>query len=86
MNETLLIAAEECAEVTQMLSKVLRFGLHAQHPNEDVDNQDRLEEEIGDLMCMFEIMAEQNIIDWGKVSVHSRYKRDKLRQWSKIEL
>jgi NTP pyrophosphatase (non-canonical NTP hydrolase) len=50
-REILLIAQEECAEVIQAISKIFRFGFDAQHPNEDRNNLQRLEEELGDLAC-----------------------------------
>ncbi len=86
MNETqkeiMLIAQEECAEVTQAISKVFRFGFDSVH--NDKTNKQRLEEEIGDLMCMFQLMDEKNLIDWTRVSVASSMKREKLKQWSDI--
>ena len=39
-KEILLIAQEECAEVTQAISKVFRFGIDATH--NDKSNRERL--------------------------------------------
>jgi len=81
-KEIMMIAQEECAEVTQAISKVFRFGIDAIH--NDKTNKQRLEEEIGDLMCMFQLMDENNIIDWSMVSIASSMKKEKLKRWSDI--
>lgn len=79
----MLIAQEECAEVTQAISKVFRFGMDAEHNGRT--NKDRLEEEMGDLICMFQLMEERGLIDWTRVSVAAQMKREKLKTWSNIE-
>jgi NTP pyrophosphatase (non-canonical NTP hydrolase) len=81
-KEVLLIAQEECAEVTQAISKVFRFGFDSEYNGKT--NKQRLEEEIGDLMCMFQLMDEKQLIDWTKVSLAAAMKREKLKQWSDI--
>lgn len=82
-REIMLIAQEECAEVTQAISKVFRFGMDAVHNGRT--NKDRLEEEIGDLICMLQMMEERELIDWTRVSVAATAKRTKLKTWSKID-
>lgn len=47
--ETLI---EECAEVIQRATKMLRFGAHEVQPGQDKDNSVRLALEIGDLEYM----------------------------------
>ena len=64
VKEVLLITQEECAEVTQAISKVFRFGLNERWPEPiNPTNKERLEEEVGDLLCMIELMIENGIID-----------------------
>lgn len=82
-REIMLIAQEECAEVTQAISKVFRFGFDVEYQGRT--NKDRLEEEIGDLICMLQMMEERQLIDWTKVSVAATAKRTKLKTWSKID-
>lgn len=84
MNEIMDITQEECAEVIQAISKIRRFGLFSVHNG--VSNQAHLEEEVGDLVCMIDLMIEHGMID--KVSVYeaSKRKRAKLAQWSGIEV
>lgn len=81
-NEIMLIAQEECAEVTQAISKVFRFGMDAEYNGRT--NKQRLEEEIGDLMCMLQMMSERGLIDWGIVSLTAGAKKLKLKKWSNI--
>lgn len=81
-QEILTIAQEECAEVTQAICKTFRFGLLERY--NDKSNQERLEEEVGDLICMIELMQDAGIIDPEFVRAHTSKKRHKLETWSTI--
>ena len=81
-SEILLIAQEECAKVTQAVSKVFRFGMDAEHNGRT--NKDRLTEEVGDLMCMIELMVESGLIDRNEMLHAAGMKREKLTKWSTI--
>lgn len=83
-HEIMLIAQEECAEVTQAISKVFRFGFSSIHPTTGKSNIESLEEEIGDLECMLELMKTYKLIDANKVAIHKKVKYDKLKMWSNI--
>jgi NTP pyrophosphatase (non-canonical NTP hydrolase) len=83
-NEVMLIAQEECAEVIQAISKVFRFGMDDVHPTTMKSNKDSLEEEVGDLLCMIQLMMENNIINENNVNKASTQKRLKLGKWSSI--
>ena len=50
MVESLIILAEECAEVIQAVSKLQRFGIN------DAKNIKALENEIGDVFAMLTIL------------------------------
>lgn len=82
-REIMLIAQEECAEVTQAISKVFRFGIDGIHNG--ASNKQRLEEEVGDLLCMIEMMIEQKIIDEKAVAQAGIKKKEKLAKWSNIK-
>jgi NTP pyrophosphatase (non-canonical NTP hydrolase) len=85
VKEILLITQEECAEVTQAISKVFRFGLNERWPEPiDPTNKERLEEEAGDLLCMIDIMVEHGIISDEKLNKARTSKREKLKMWSSI--
>jgi len=75
-RETLVIAQEECAEVIQVISKIQRFGI-------DDANRQKLTAEVGDLLCMVDLMIEQNLID-ADLTPAIEAKRTKLKKWSSI--
>ena len=82
VNEIYAITQEECAEVVQAISKVMRFGLDTTHNGRS--NRDHLEEEIGDLQCMINLLVEAGVCDTVSVLEAARRKRSKLEQWSTI--
>lgn len=83
-KEILLITQEECAEVTQAISKVFRFGMDAEHNG--VTNREHLEEEVGDLLCMIDLLIEKDIIGEVWVEKARLAKREKLAKWSKVDV
>ena len=84
LNEILLITQEECAEVTQAISKIFRFGYRDAWPKEGPNNRARLEEEVGDLLCMVDLMIESKILSDSNVNAARYAKREKLKTWSSI--
>lgn len=82
VDEILLITQEECAEVTQAISKVFRFGFDSVHKG--VSNQEHLETEVGDLQCMIDLLIEHGIVSQEAVLLAKEEKRNKLKQWSSI--
>ena len=81
-KEVMLICQEECAEVVQAISKCFRFGFDSEFDGKT--NHQRLTEEVGDLMCMIDLMIEKNIVDDMSVHKAALDKRNKLQQWSNI--
>lgn len=60
MNRTqylLTILAEECAETAQRATKGIRFGLAECQPGQELTNRQRLEEELGDLMGLADMLG-----------------------------
>jgi len=86
MNESekqiLLICQEECAEVTQAISKVFRFGMDSEYNGRT--NLQRLTEEAGDLICMLGLMMETGLLDESAVEKAALQKRNKLQEWSNV--
>ena len=74
-QELLVITMEECGELIQACSKALR--------RQDIDDQN-LRDEIGDVMCMIELMQEWDIVGWTEIENRVEHKRDKLKQWSTL--
>ena len=83
-KEILDITQEECAEVVVAVSKISRFGLDNYKPGKPKTNREHLEEEVGDLLAMVDLMIEHKIIDANSVDVARAAKKDKLKQWSSI--
>lgn len=65
--EALALLAEECGELQQVIGKILRHGLWAEHPDTHIPNQHSLMREVGDVMAAFRIAEVQRLIEWGYV-------------------
>jgi NTP pyrophosphatase (non-canonical NTP hydrolase) len=87
LRETLLILMEECAEVAQAISKCFRFGPDQLKPGKERTNINMLEEEIGDLMAMVELLVDCNvgITDQGIFEAKMK-KFEKLKLWSNLTI
>ena len=81
-SEILLITQEECAEVSQAISKVFRFGMDDEYKG--ITNREHLEEELGDLMCMIDLLIENGIVSESAVMTAKNEKLNKLMTWSGI--
>ena len=64
----LTIVAEECAEVSQRITKILRFGATEIQPGQDKDNIERLLDEFNDLYAMMMMLKNDNLIPWDFLS------------------
>jgi NTP pyrophosphatase (non-canonical NTP hydrolase) len=73
-KETLVILMEECGEVIQECSKILRFG----------NDADKLHKELGDLICMIKLTEDNLNLDFNKTFEYSTDKYNKLRSWSNL--
>jgi len=73
-TEALIITMEEAAEVIQACSKELRFN----------DNRKALSKEIGDLLCMINILIERDLVDHNWVTSNIALKKEKLKKWSHL--
>jgi len=82
-KEILVIAQEECAEVIQEISKIFRFGIDNQH-KDGMSHRDKLEQEVGDLLAMIDLMVEHQLIDSDNLQTAIQNKQNKLKIWSDI--
>jgi len=73
-EELLVITMEECAELTQACSKLIRF-------NESCDIK-QLQDEIGDVMCMIEILKDGGLVTDEQIQRRIAVKKEKLMKWS----
>ena len=76
LQELLIITMEECGELIQECSKSIR--------KKDYYGNERLTEEVGDVMCMIELLHEYDLISWDEVDERVLIKKDKLKQWSDL--
>ena len=83
-NEIMDILQEECAEVIQAVSKIRRFGINEIHLKVGKSNKENLTEEVGDLLCMIDLLIEFGIIDNKEVYIARAAKQEKLKKWSNI--
>lgn len=83
-QEVMAILQEECAEVTQAVSKCFRFGLTNLKPGKPKTNQEHLQDEIGDLLAMVDILKDMNIVTEEGLNKAKQVKFEKLKKWSNI--
>lgn len=76
---TLYTTAEECAEVSQNIMKVLRFGLNTVSPKDGIDNKTKLEKEVGQLKYCLDRMIRE--LDLNRIIIQDSYD-DKLTTWN----
>jgi NTP pyrophosphatase (non-canonical NTP hydrolase) len=82
-REILVITQEEAAEVIQEISKVFRFGIDADH-KDGMTHREKLQTEIGDLLCLIDLMADHRLIDRTQIEIARQNKIHKLRRYSNI--
>ena len=84
-REIILILSEECAEVAKEVSKIMRFGPDQIKPGKDKTNIAVLQEELGDLLAMIELLTDKNIgVTVEGLEEAKKAKFEKLKKWSNI--
>lgn len=78
-EELLVIFMEECAEASVEASKVIRFGRN----DEEVGS---LAREVGDLMCMINLLEEYGLINRNQINQYALAKKEKLKKWSNLNV
>lgn len=78
----MIITAEECGELTQRCSKIIRK--YKEFDEIEEDQRVKLVEEAGDVLCMLELMVENNVTNWEELKERVSVKRDKLKLWSNL--
>ena len=84
--EVMAILQEEAAEVIQAVSKCYRFGLDEYKPGKTKTNRQHLEEEIGDMLAMIDILQAMDEVSFNNIEAAKVAKIEKLKQWSTIEI
>lgn len=79
---------EECGELTQVCSKTMRKFSTIDQVVEDTTrasvNRVKLIEEVGDVLCMIELMVEHGVLTNDELGARVTLKRDKLKTWSNL--
>jgi len=89
LTELLIITMEECGELTQACSKVLR---KQDFENRNIKGKKTLEEsmmkdlakEVADVQCMIELLQTEGLVDWADIRQGVAEKRTKLKKWSRL--
>ena len=76
LQELLTITMEECGELIQACSKAIRC--------DDYHDNEKLIEEIGDVMCMIELLQEYDLVSYQEIDERVIEKRNKLKKWSNL--
>ena len=82
LQQLMCITMEECGELIQSCSKIMR-----KYETLDLIEEDKrvkLVEELGDVFCMMELMVEHGITDWIELQNRADVKLEKLRKWSTL--
>ena len=82
LEEVLTILQEECAEVIVEASKIKRFGINSVY--EDSTAREKLKKELGDLLCMMDILSEMDVFTYPELHELAEKKREKLKTWSSV--
>ena len=72
----LTITMEECGELIQQCSKSIRC--------DDYHDNKKLTEEVGDVMCMIELLHEYDLVSYTDLEERVKVKRTKLKKWSSL--
>ena len=76
LQELLTITMEECGELIQECSKSIRKNHYY--------NNRELTEEVGDVMCMIELLHKYDLISWEDIDNRISDKKKRLKKWSDI--
>ena len=81
-TQLMIITMEECGELVQACSKVLRTM--TKEGDIRVDSLENLIQEVGDVMCMIELMEDHGLMKRSEILAGVDAKREKLRRWSEL--
>lgn len=84
VKEALRLLQEECAEIIVEVSKCNRFGLNSLHYKTGVEHRAMLEQEIGDVLALIDVLMEESVISHVGLLDAKLKKIDKLKKWSKL--
>jgi len=82
-TERLALVMEECAEVIQVIGKILRHGYASYNPFDEkkTTNRELLEMELGHFGAASSLLIKNNDVNWRKCDRHDIQKQDSVKQW-----
>ena len=80
VNQLAYVTAEECAELTQVCMKIVRFGMNDEYK----DKRQWLVEEAGDVYCMLQLMIKNGLVTQEELEQRAKQKTDKLKTYTPI--
>ena len=82
LQEIMVLTMEECGELTQRCSKIIRKF----ETLEEVTEEQRvlLLEEVGDVQCLINLMIDCKLLTKAEIDARIDTKRDKLKTWSNL--
>ena len=81
LQQLMCITMEECGELTQRCSKMMRKYKRLDQAEEQLQ---KLTEEVGDVLCMISLLVEHNFVTWKALEERVEYKKEKLKKWSTL--
>ena len=82
LQELMVITMEECGELTQRCSKIIRKFETLEEVTEP--QRVKLLEEVGDVQCLINLMVECGLLTNDEIDARIASKRDKLKTWSEL--
>lgn len=74
-EELLVILMEECGELIQECSKLIRRG---------ETTSEAFEKEVGDVLCLLELAQKNDMFSYNNTDIRYEEKVEKLRKWSSL--
>ena len=82
LQELMVLTMEECGELTQRCSKIVRKFDTLDEITED--QRVKLLEEVGDVQCLINLMITCGLLTKQEIDARIATKHDKLEKWSKL--
>ena len=79
-QQLLVVTMEECGELIQSCSKLLR----RQELYSDSEYVQNLKDEVGDVYTMIDLLVEWDVLSWTEIEERRELKRKKLSKWSEL--
>lgn len=87
LREILVILGEECNEVSKEIYKIMRYGPDQIKPGTEKTNIQHLEQEIGDLEAMIELLKDLHVGVSGQGTFEAKLRKfEKLKEWSNLTI